>query len=154
MSNELPSRDVATRARSELVSWLDSLSDNPVVDEVVAITESGVERWFVRLLGDAKDVYSVWFVMGQRTLAFETYVMPSPEENHAEFFEMLLRRNDRLSLISFTVGEENAVFLKGRVELDLIDEAVLDQILGAFYEAIELCFLPAIRIGFATRFGK
>lgn len=154
MSNGVPpSGDVVAQSRAELVAWLESLATNPVVDEVVTDTESDIDRWFVRLLGEAKDVYSVWFSLGQRTLAFETYVMPAPEENHAAFYESLLRRNDRLRLISFTIGEEEAVFLKGRVDIELIDEALLDQVLGAFYEAIELCFLPAVKIGFATRFA-
>ena len=35
----------------------------------------------------------MWFTLGQRTLHFETYVMPAPEENHERFYEHLLRRN-------------------------------------------------------------
>ena len=49
---------------------------------------SGDERrWFVRLRGEEKDVFTIWFTLRQRTLHYETYVMPAPEENH----EALLR---------------------------------------------------------------
>ena len=149
-----PSATERARARQELVTWLDSLSENPVVAAVVADEESEQERWFVRVNGEAKDVYSVWFELGQRTLAYETYVMPSPDENHAEFFEQLLRRNDDLRDVAFTVGAERAVFLKGRLDLQWIDDQSLDRILGSVYAAVEHCFQSAVRIGFASRFSS
>ena len=34
-----------------------------------------------------------------------------------------------------------------------VDEAELDRILGTVWTAIERCFRPALRIGFASRFG-
>ena len=103
--------------------------------------------------GEAKDVYSVWFELKQRTLAYETYVMPAPEENHAAFYEQLLIRNDGFRDIAFTIGEEQAIFLKGRVALEHVDVELLDRVLGSIYAAIERCFQPAIRLGFASRFG-
>lgn len=148
-----PSSTERAKAAATLQAWFDSLTENPVVAAVVADEESDEDRWFVRVNGEAKDVYSVWFTLGQRTLAFETYVMPYPEENHAEFFEQLLRRNDRFRDLAFTIGEDNAIFLKGRVSLEDVDDELLDRILGSVYAAIEQCFQPAIRIGFASRFA-
>lgn len=140
------------RAMTALTSWLSSLDGNPVVAAVVQDVESDADRWFVRVNGEAKDVYSVWFEMGQRTLAFETYVMPSPDENHAAFFAQLLRRNDGFREMAFTIGEGDAIFLKGRLDIDQVDEQALDRVLGSVYAAIERCFQPALRIGFASRF--
>ena len=155
MSDASPPPDhVVATAREALTGWLAALADNPVVDEVVEDVEADVERWFVRVLGDAKDVYSVWFTLRQRTLAYETYVMPAPEENETQFYGMLLRRNDRLPLVHFSIGDEQAIFLKGRSDLDQVDDELLDRVLGAFYEAVELCFVPALRVGFATRFDN
>lgn len=143
-------RDAATAA---LTAWFASLADNPVVAAVVEDVESDADRWFVRVTGDAKDVYSVWFELGQRTLAFETYVMPAPEENQAAFYQQLLRRNDSFRELAFTIGSEEAIYLKGRLDLRHVDEAALDRVLGSVYAAIEQCFQPALRIGFASRFG-
>ena len=75
--------------------------------------EPGERRWYVRLRGDEKDFTTVWLTLGQRTLQYETYVMPAPEENHAEFYEHLLRRNAKLVGAQFCIGAENAVFLVG-----------------------------------------
>jgi len=147
-----PTHDERDAARDLLLSWLAQVVDNPVVAAVVEDTETDVERWFVRVNGEAKDVYSVWFELGQRTLAYETYVMPAPEENHAEFYEQLLVRNDSLRELAFTIGAEKAIFLKGRLDVRQIDHEALDRVLGTIYSAIELCFQPALRIGFASRF--
>ena len=94
-------------------------------------------RWFVRVTGDEKDVYSIWFQLGQRTLSYETYVMPAPEENEAAFFEHLLRRNTGFYGLAFEIGEEEAVFLAGQLGNDAIDEDELDRVLGTIYAAVE-----------------
>ena len=55
--------------------------------------------------------------------------------------------------MAFTIGSEEAVYLKGRLDLRHVDDEALDRVLGSVYGAIELCFQPALRIGFASRFG-
>jgi len=139
-------------ARQTLLAWLEETAENPVVAAVVEDEESEAERWFVRVNGETKDVYSVWFELAQRTLRYETYVMPAPEENHAAFYEQLLVRNDGLRELAFTIGPEHAVFLKGRLDLRHVDDEALDRILGSVYETVERCFQPALRVGFASRF--
>jgi hypothetical protein len=134
--------------------WLQSeLAENPVV-AAVERGEPGERRWYVRVTGESKDVFTIWFTLRQRTLHYETYVMPAPEENHAEFFEHLLRRNRKLHGASFCIGEEDAVFLQGALPVHAIDEGELDRILGSLYAYVEQCFLPALRIGFATRYAS
>lgn len=135
-------------------TWLDrQLLDNPVVAAVERDDESGERRWFVRVRGEEKDVFSIWFHLGQRTLRYETYVMPAPEENHAVFFEHLLRRNRKLYGAAFAIGEEDAIFLVGQLANESIDDDELDRILGSLYMWVEQFFRPALRIGFASRLG-
>ncbi len=148
-----PTAEERATAITTLTTWLDGLEENPVVAAVVEDVESPKDRWFVRVNGEAKDVYSVWFDLGQRTLAYETYVMPAPEENHGAFYEQLLVRNDSFRDLAFTIGEEHAIFLKGRIDLMEVSHAALDRILGSVYAAVELCFRPALKIGFASRFA-
>ncbi len=146
-----PSTDQELAAIGELIDrWLDAqLAENPVVAAVEREPED--RRWFVRVTGEEKDVYSIWFQLGQRTLSFETYVMPAPEENEAAFFEHLLRRNKGFYGLAFEIGEEEAVFLAGRLGNDAVDEDELDRVLGTIYAAVEQCFRSALRIGFASR---
>jgi Putative bacterial sensory transduction regulator len=133
--------------------WLArQLSENPIL---VAVDrgEPGERRWYVRLRGEEKDFTTVWFTLGQRTLQYETYVMPAPEENHAEFYEHLLRRNAKLVGAQFCIGAENAVFLVGSLPVGAIDDDELDRIVGSLYAYVEQCFRPALRIGYASRFA-
>lgn len=128
------------------------LDENPAV-AAVERDETEARRWFVRVLGEEKDVFSVWFTLGQRTLRYETYVMPAPEENHAELYEHLLRRNLGLYGATFAIGEEDAIFLVGQLPLHALDDDELDRILGTMYEYTERFFRPALRIGYASRFS-
>ena len=149
-----PSTDAElVELEQRIEAWLDRQSqDNPVVAAVVRDEESGERRWFVRVRGEQKDVFTIWFHLRQRTLHYETYVMPAPEENHGPFYEHLLRRNLKLFGASFAIGDEDAVFLVGQLPNHAVDDDELDRILGSLYEWTERFFRPAMRIGFATRF--
>jgi hypothetical protein len=143
--------DLAVLERA-IDSWLASArADNEVISSVDRDAEVP-RRWYVRMRGEEKDVTAVWLTLGQRTLRYETYVMPAPEENHAEFYEHLLRRNDHLVGAHFSIGAEEAVFLRGELPVDALDAAELDRVLGTLYATVERCFRPALAIGFASRF--
>jgi hypothetical protein len=148
-----PLTDQELDERSGLVeAWLwRQLDANPVV-AAVEKDPTGVRRWFLRVRGEEKDVFSIWFTLGQRTLHYETYVMPAPEENHAEFYEHLLRRNPKIYGAAFAIGAEDAVFLLGQFPAYALTELELDRILGTLYAATEQFFRPALRIGYASRF--
>ena len=132
--------------------WADvQLAENPAVADV-ARNVDGPRSWFVRLNGEERDSFTVRFHLDQRTLRYETYVMPAPEENHAELYRHLLVRNAKLYGAAFAVGEEDAVYLMGRLPHELIDDDELDRVLGSLYQWMEQCFRPAMRIGFASKF--
>jgi len=150
--------DIADEQQLDLIDiqisdWLaNELATNPIV-AAVERGEPTERRWYIRVLGESKDIFTIWFTLRQRTLHYETYVMPAPDENHAQFFEHLLRRNRKVNGMSFCIGEEDAVFLAGSLPVHVIDNGELDRILGSIYTYVEQFFLPALRIGFATRFA-
>lgn len=134
-------------------SWLeDQLAENPIVAAVDRDEDPDTRRWFVRVTGEEKDVFSIWFRLRQRTLHYETYVMPAPEENQEDFYAYLLRRNTELMGAAFSIGDEEAIFLAGALPNHAIDPEELDRILGSLYVWVERFFRPALRIGFASRF--
>ncbi len=149
-----PSSDADLAALDAVLeTWLAAQrADNPVVAAVERDHTSGERRWFVRVRGEEKDVFTVWFTLRQRTLHYETYVMPAPEENHGALYEHLLRRNRQLYGAAFAIGDEDAVFLVGQLDNAAITEDELDRVLGSLYQWVEQFFRPAMRIGFATRF--
>jgi hypothetical protein len=123
-------------------------------DHIIAVdrTNDGGVRWYVRMRGEDKEFTTVWLTLGQRTLRYETYVMPAPEENAAELYEHLLRRNDTLVGAHFSIGIEDAVFLRGELPVTHVTLAELDRVLGTLYAQVEQCFQSLLRIGFRSRF--
>lgn len=143
------------RLEARIDAWLAAeLADNPAVAAVERDRESGERRWFVRMRGEEKDVFTIWFTLRQRTLHYETYVMPAPEENAGALYEHLLRRNHGLYGAAFAIGDEDAIFLVGQLGNDAVTDDELDRVLGSLYAWVEQCFRPAMRIGFASRFKR
>lgn len=139
--------------KRQIDEWLaSSAAENPVI-EAVDRGESDEPRWYVRMKGEEKDHTTVWLTLGQRTLRFEAYVMPAPEENAGAVFEMALRRNERLVGVHFAIGVEDALFLRGEMPLAALNEAELDRVIGSIYAYVEQCFPALIRLGYASRFA-
>lgn len=135
----------------QIDGWLtDQAAVNPAIDAVDR-GQVNERRWYVRIRGEEKDVWTIWFTLGQRTLRFETYLMPAPEEDEARFYEHLLQRNRGLTGMTLQIGDEGAIFLAGSVAVEHVDEPVVDGILGSMYAYVERIFRPALRIGFASR---
>ena len=105
----------------------------------------------MRLRGEEKEHITVWLTLGQRTLRYEAYVMPAPQENVAQVYELALRRNEQLVGAHFAIGVEDALFLRGELPLAAVDEAELDRVVGSLYAYVEQCFPALIRLGFASR---
>jgi hypothetical protein len=145
--------DAVAALERDIDAWLAELAAEH--DHIVAVdrAEGDEIRWFVRMRGEEKDFTTAWLTLGQRTLRYETYVMPAPEENGPALFEQLLRRNDRLVGAHFSIGEEDAVFLRGETPAGTVSRDELDRILGTLYAQVELSFRALLRIGFASRFG-
>ena len=139
---------------TQISTWLHAMKDRN--DAIVAIDrgEPDERRWYVRLHGEEKEFTTVWITLGQRTLRYETYVMPAPEENAEQLYEHLLRRNESLTGAHFSNGIHDAVFLRGELPLGLLREQELDRIIGTLYAAVERIFPVIIRIGFASRFAE
>lgn len=145
--------------RGRIDRWVDGLADG---DSLVTAVDRGTSddtrfgepRWYVRMRGDDKDVITVWLTLGQRTLRYETYVMPAPEEHVAEVMELLLRRNDTLVGAHFSIGAEDAIYLRGELPDTAVVDDELDRVIGTLYATVEANFRALLRLGFASRFAE
>ena len=132
-------------------SWAESAKTTN--EQVLAVDQLPRDRrWFIRLAGEEKQVTTIWFHLRERTLHFETQFMPSPEENREQLFEYLLRLNNKLFGVRFSIGDEEAVYLTGQLPWSAVDEDELDRIVGSAYAYTEQYFRPAMRIGYASKF--
>lgn len=137
----------------QIDEWLTRIrASNPAIGSVER-GDGDDKRWYVRLRGEEKEFTTIWLTLGQRTLRYETYVLPAPEENAVALYESLLRRNEKLVGAHFAIGVEEAVFLRGEIFLIALTENELDRIIGTLYAGVEQCFKPLLRIGFASKFA-
>ena len=140
------------RIERQIDEWLShAKANNELILAVDRSTDQEI-RWYVRMSGQEKEFTTVWLTLGQRTLRFETYVMPAPEENSQVLYESLLRRNEKLVGAHFSIGQEVAVFLRGEIPVAALNEQELDRAIGTLYSTVEQSFGALIRIGFASRF--
>ena len=138
----------------QITGWLLDMQSRNESIAAVDRGEIGERRWYVRIRGEEKEFTTVWITLGQRTLKYETYVMPAPEENGEQLYEHLLRRNESLVGAHFSIGIEDAIFLRGEMPLRMVDEEELDRVIGTLYATVERIFPVIIRIGFASRFAE
>ena len=136
----------------QIDEWLGEL--DAAHDHIVAVdrSEDDTMRWYVRMRGDEKEFTTVWLTLGQRTMRYETYVLPAPQENAADLYEHVLRRNDHLVGAHFSIGVEDAIFLRGELPTSHVSKDELDRVLGTLYALVEQCFGVLVRIGFASHF--
>lgn len=151
MTREAATQDELDALEQLIDKWLETQKQElPILREVVRDADIP-RRWYVRLEGEARDVSTVWFTLGQRTLKYETYFLPAPENNREKLFELLLRRNYDLVGAQFGIGPEEAIFLTGELPFHAVDEHELDRILGSIWEFVERHWSAALRIGFTER---
>lgn len=151
MTESTPSPDEYERVAALIDRWVDEeLPNNPAV-LAVDRGEPEEHRWYLRLKGEEKDITTVWLQLRQRTLHYETYVLPAPEEHAEQVYEQALRRNRGLHGMAFVIGPEDALYLEGRLALEAVDEAALDRIIGSLYSTVELSFRALLRVAFASR---
>ncbi len=148
------SPDELNEIEARIDAWLEAEAAVNTMIDAVERGHPDERRWFVRVRGEEKDIWTAWWQLRERTFRFETYVMPAPEENETLFYRHLLIRNRELVGMNFEIGDEGAIFLAGSLPVRAINNAELDRILGSMWATIERSFRPALRIGFATRFAS
>ena len=137
------------RVERQIDEWLGRIRASYPNIEAVDRAEGDEIRWFIRMRGEEKDFTTIWLTLGQRTLRYETYVMPAPEQNAELLYETILRRNEKLVGAHFSIGVEDAIFLRGELVLSALAEKELDRVIGTIYSVVEQLFWSFLEIGFA-----
>ena len=110
--------------------------------------------WAVQLKGEKKLSITVLIALRERTVAFESFFIRRPAENHAELYRMLLRANTTLYGVRFSLDDIGDVYLTGRVPVGAVTDEELDRIFGAILTTSDSMFMPAIEVGFASYLAR
>ncbi len=104
----------------------------------------------IRMRQTVRDMTTVWFEVGQRTVSIEAYVLPKPAHRADEVFRQALVRNSGTRRVHFALDGHGDLVLVGRIPLAELSEHELELALGEVYELVEVSF-PAL---IAAAFGR
>ena len=97
----------------------------------------------------------MWLTLRQRTLRHEAQFMPAPETNVEATWGYLLKRNADLHRpVASRLGDEDAVYLVGRVPVSRVDDDELDRIIGSSLAYTDECFPTAMSLGYQGRYRR
>lgn len=120
------------------------------LDELgVAYERVGEQDFLVPLRGEHKLVTNALLTVGEAALVVEAFFMRRPDDNHADVYALLLRRNLRTFGVHFAVDRLGDLYITGRLPLAAVSGPDVDRLLGAVLSAADECFNPAISLGFS-----
>lgn len=110
----------------------------------------GARGWFTVLAGEHKRTIPVYLESGAHNLVVESFFMQAPDENEADVYAYLLRRNLRTYLLRFALYESGDVMLVGVLPNAAVTGEELDRMLGQLLVAADESYPPALRAGFSS----
>ncbi|WP_435202128.1 YbjN domain-containing protein [Janibacter sp. GS2] len=131
-----------------------------VVREVIAEAEieheSGTRdgELVVTLPGEKKLKTVASLVVGEQALSVSAFVIRNADENHAEVYRFLLRRNLRMPLLAYSIDGSGDVYVGGRIPLRAVTPQLVDQVLGVLLEAADEPFNELLLLGFRSSMQK
>jgi hypothetical protein len=108
----------------------------------------------VTLPGEKKLKTMCSVVVGQQSLSISAFVVRNPDENHKAVYAYLLRRNLRLPGLAYAIDKSGDVYVTGRVPLQGVGAAYLDQIFGVVLDAADGAFNELLAMGFLESMKK
>lgn len=140
------------------------MTDRGTVAATVAayLTDSGHDwepgarddEFVVSLPGEKKLKTVASLVVSDTALSVSAFVIRNPDENHAEVYRFLLRRNLRLPGLAYAVDRSGDVFVTGRLPAAGVDAQSVDQLLGVVLVACDEPFNELLVMGFLSSMRK
>ena len=112
------------------------------------------DEFVVSLPGEKKLKTVASLVVSDTALSVSAFVIRNPDENHAEVYRFLLRRNLRLPGLAYAVDRSGDVFVTGRLPAAGVDAQSVDQLLGVVLVACDEPFNELLVMGFLSSMRK
>jgi hypothetical protein len=139
--------------RQEAQQLVAALTAAWVADPDSAAVWSGTheDRLGLRMTQTSRDFTTVWFDVGDLTVASEAYLLPAPNGGHQEVYRQALLRNDRSWPVYIAMDATGGLYVRGRVPLTDLTSDRLEELVGATYELVDLAFPGLVAAGFERR---
>jgi len=108
----------------------------------------------VTLPGEKKLKTVASVVVGEQSLSVSAFVVRNPDENHEAFYRYLLRKNLKLPGLAYGIDKSGDVYVTGRVPLEGVSTAYLDQLFGVVLDAADSTFNELLALGFLESMKK
>ena len=155
MTESTPGASTTDRAAAESTAGAQQ-SVRQFLDGAGITWEPGVRpgELVVTLPGDKKLATVCSVVVSEQSLSISAFVVRNPDENHEAVYAYLLRRNLRLPGLAYAIDKSGDVFVTGRVPLQGVSAAYLDQIFGVVLDASDGAFNELLALGFLESMKK
>jgi hypothetical protein len=127
----------------QISGWLAAQPD-------LEVERTGEGGWFTVLRGEHKRTIPVSLRLTDHDLVVESFFMAAPDENQAEVYAYLLRRNLRTYTFRFALAPIGDVLLVGVMPRAAVGADELDRMLGQLLIAADESYDQALRSGFAS----
>ena len=111
-------------------------------------------EFIVTLPGEKKLTTLCSVLVGEQSLSVSAFVVRNPDENHEAVYAYLLRRNLKLPGLAYGIDKSGDVYVTGRVPLQGVTAAYLDQIFGVVLDAADGAFNELLAMGFLESMKK
>lgn len=102
----------------------------------------------VRMRQVVRDMTTVWFEVGARTVSIEAFVLPTVPSTRGEVFRQALMRNAGTRSMAFALDAQGGLVLVGKIPISSLSEHELELALGEVYELIEVSFRGLVAASF------
>ena len=95
-----------------------------------------------------RDMTTVWFGVGQRTVSIEAFVLPAPPQGVEDVYRQALARNAMVRRVRFSLDGHGDLVLTGKIPIEEVSEEELELVLGEVYDLIEVAFPVFVAVAY------
>jgi hypothetical protein len=108
-------------------------------------------KYGVRVKQTVRDYTTIWFDIGERTVAAEAYLLPPPRGDATAVYRYCLARNRTSWPAYIAIERQGDLCVMARTPTADLSVADVEMVVGAIYEVVELAFGALLKMGFGKR---
>ena len=105
----------------------------------------------LRVAQRVRDYTTMWFDIGERTIAVEAFLLPAPPADNDAALRYCLLRNRTSWPAYLALDHQGDIVVLARLPIESLDVASIETLAGAVYETVELTFPTLVALGFGKR---